>query len=86
MKKTTKLVLEVECTMCPGDGVVRGRRAGVDWPTPCSCRARQAFTQYSLGKLLEEDPKTIARVFELRASSAVAARVLSALDRVGLVR
>lgn len=75
------------CTVCPGDGVVRPApaRVGKDWPTPCECRGGQAFTQYTLGRLLDEDPEAIVRVYELRARGAVALRVFNKLARAGLL-
>lgn len=74
------------CKVCPGDGVVRSRRPGVDWPEPCVCGARRAFTQYSLARVLEEDPKTIVRVYDLRATGSVAGRVLNKLAAKGFLR
>lgn len=80
--------LEIEatkCGACPGDGVVRAPRPGVDWPSPCSCKARRFYTQYTLGRLLDEDPKAIERVHELSARSEVSFRVLSKLEAAGLL-
>lgn len=79
------LSLHYSCPRCPGDGVVRPRRAGVDWPEPCTCEARTAFTQYQLGRVLEEEPKTIVRVYELRAGAEVSQRVLRKLAQKGFV-
>ena len=67
------------CPRCPGDGVVRAERPGVDWPEPCLCEARTAFSQYQLGRVLDEEPKTIVRVAELRAGPDVCARILHKL-------
>lgn len=75
----SKLSFAIDCTRCPGDGVIRPRNKGVDWPEPCPCEARSAFSQYQLARVLEEDPKTIARVEGLRARSEVAFRVLCKL-------
>lgn len=75
----SRVVFEYKCQHCPGDGVVRSKRPGIDWPTPCSCGARRAFTQYQLGRLLSESPKTIVRVNELRVGGEVAGRIFRKL-------
>lgn len=85
MSGATVIEFELACAICPGDGVVRGMRAGVDWPMPCSCEARQSFTQYSLARLIDEDPKTIVRVHQLRARPSVAGRILDKLVQARLV-
>lgn len=73
----TRVFFTYECKRCPGDGVIRARRPGVDWPTPCPCEARRRFSQYQLGRLLGERPATVVRVNDLRSGGGVGARVLS---------
>lgn len=85
LPESSVVTFEYACPRCPGDGVVRPVRAGVDWPEPCPCEARRAFTQYHLGRILEEEPRAIVRVSELRAGGAVSSRVLSKLWLKGLV-
>ncbi len=68
-----------ECPHCPGDGVIRPKRPGVDWPSPCPCEARRSFSNYQLGRRPGVDPRTIVRVAHLRSSSDVAYRVLHGL-------
>lgn len=72
----TRVVYEVKCTVCPGDGVVRPNRPGVDWPSACSCQARKQLTNYQLGRILEESPRSILAVDRLRAKPTVAARII----------
>lgn len=84
------MILQLEvlgCPRCPGDGVVRpkGARAGVDWPTPCSCEARRFHTQYTLGRLLDEDPRAIERVHDVCAGGVVSYRVFDKLAKAGLL-
>lgn len=70
---------ETECVQCPGDGVVRAKRPGVDWPVPCPCRAQRCITSNQLGRMLDEDPGTIVRVAHLRTKPETALRVLEKL-------
>ena len=76
---------EYQCVACPGDGVVRPKRPGVDWPEPCLCEAKTRYSQYTLGRMLEEDPKTIVRVHELRARHEACRRILSKLALRGFL-
>lgn len=82
---TSTLAFTYSCPRCPGDGVVRPSRPGVDWPEPCLCEARTSFSQYQLGRVLEEEPKTIVRVAELRARREVCSRILDKLVKKGFV-
>lgn len=85
MRPRQRIFFSYDCRTCPGDGVVRPLRPGVDWPSACACEARTGFTQYQLGRVLEEDARTIVRVEELRATSGVALRVLAKIERAGLL-
>ena len=82
----TRVEFPFTCATCPGDGVVRPARPGVDWPTPCECKSRRVFTNYQLARRLEESPKAIVRVSLGRATTAVCLRVLRKLDECGLLR
>ncbi len=77
-----RVLFAYSCPTCPGDGVVRARRPGVDWPEPCVCEARRAFTQYQLARLFEEQPRTIVRINEGRSQSHTCVRVLNKIARL----
>lgn len=81
----TRILFSYACAACPGDGVIRGQRAGVDWPTPCACKARSVFSQYELGRILEVSPKTLVRLHLLTARPSTAARVLEKLALHGFL-
>jgi hypothetical protein len=73
------MVFDLECAHCPGDGVVRPARPGIDWLYPCSCEARRSMTNYQLARVIHENPKTIVRVAHCRAGLDVCVRVLHKL-------
>jgi hypothetical protein len=78
----SKVVYDVKCTLCPGDGVIRGARPGIDWPTPCPCKARKQLTNYQVGKILEESPRSILNIDRMRAKGTVAERVISKFEKL----
>lgn len=69
------------CPSCPGDGVVRGARAGVDWPTACACGAKRSVSTYQIARAIKVDPRVLVRVFFLRARADTCERVLEKLAR-----
>ncbi len=79
-----RLAFEVTCAHCPGNGIIRPARPGIDWPTACPCGGRRTFTQYQLGRLLGEDPRAIERVAEMRARHDVCLRVFRKLAKADL--
>ncbi len=80
--RVSKVVrFDVECTLCPGTGIRRPVRPGVDWPEPCTCGGRQSLSQYQIGRLLDESPRTILRLHECRTTPAVSKRLLGKLCR-----
>lgn len=74
----SRLIFEIRCPACRGTGVRSPDRAG-DWPTPCPCEARSSFSQYQLGRILEESPKAIERLATLRTRADVSRRILGKL-------
>lgn len=81
----TVVLFPFVCSLCPGDGVRRAKRPGVDWPTPCSCEARKTFSQYQLARVLEEEPETIVRLHSGRTTPRVSYRILEKLTGLGLL-
>ena len=72
------------CTLCDR-GIIPLARPGVDWPERCGCEGKRSFTQYELASRLDEDPRAIVRVHELRAGDIVAGRVLAKLAEARLL-
>lgn len=88
IRERTRVVLgdPGPCTLCPGDGVIRAKRPGVDWPTKCVCGAkRSALTNYTLGRRLGINPRVVLTVYELVARPRSYERVLDALAAAGLL-
>ncbi|HET9045060.1 MAG TPA: hypothetical protein VFN70_18020 [Burkholderiales bacterium] len=75
----SRIVYDVKCTLCPGDGVQRPARPGIDWPTPCPCKARKTLTNYQIGRIVDMSPRAIVRIDAVRAKPPVAERFLSKL-------
>jgi len=76
---SSRVMFAVDCTHCPGDGVRRGKHAGVDWPAPCTCGGRKEITQYQLGRLIDESPRAVVRLHECRTTPGVSSRLLCKL-------
>jgi len=72
--------LALQCARCSGRGFVAPSSVPDGWPERCGCDGRRdPFTQYTLGRSIGVDPKTIVRVYELRARPSTCLRVLGAL-------
>ena len=66
------------CEMCRGLGWIDPTDG--EWPDPCrTCKGVGRFTLSSLGHFLDEDPRVLENVYELRCQYRSARRVFRKL-------
>ena len=71
------------CETCQGLGWTQANRHLGDWPDPCRiCKGVGHFTLASLGHLLDEDPRVLENISELRCQYRTARRVFRKLTEI----
>jgi hypothetical protein len=70
--------VKFRCEACRGRGWLPASTA--EWSDPCkTCRGQGHFTLASLGKKLDEDPRVLENVYEVRCQYRTARRVFRKL-------
>lgn len=73
----------IECDVCAARGWVMRGKVGTTWPEPCGvCKGAASFSLYRLSRIIGCDPKTLGRVFELRAKPETAGAIFDKLTNL----